>query len=98
MSRPLDCLRVIAIATLGLLGAASTSLADAQGESRDSFRNPLLPSGPDPWVVREQGYYYYMHTLGNRLAIWRTRDIADLANAEQKTIWTPPASGPNAIS
>lgn len=62
------------------------------------FSNPLLPSGPDPWVVREGEHYYYMHTLGNRLAIWKTRDIADLAHAEHKTIWTPPASGPNAVS
>ena len=26
------------------------------------------------------------------------RDIADLKSAERKTVWTPPASGPNAIS
>lgn len=49
-------------------------------------------------MIREGGHYYYMHTLGDRLAIWKTRDIAELENAERKTIWTPPASGPNAIS
>ena len=63
-----------------------------------AFTNPLLLSGPDPWVVRHDNVYYYMHTLGDRLAIWKTGDIADLANAEKKTIWTPPAQGPNAIS
>lgn len=76
-------------------GAADTNTKNATGEL---FTNPLLPSGPDPWVTREGEYYFYMHTLGNRLAIWKTRDIADLSHAEHKTIWTPPASGPNAQS
>lgn len=53
------------------------------------FTNPLLPSGPDPWVVRSGGVFYYMNTLGDRLAIWKTRDITDLAHAEVRTIWRP---------
>lgn len=64
----------------------------------ETFTNPLLPSGPDPWVTRDGDTYYYMHTLGNRLAIRRTRDITRLADAREVTIWTPPAEGPNAIS
>jgi GH43 family beta-xylosidase len=80
-----------------ILCAAFFSIAALAADTA-KFVNPLLPSGPDPWVVREGEHYYYMHTLGNRLAIWKTRDIADLARAEHKTIWTPPASGPNAVS
>ena len=63
-----------------------------------TFTNPLLPSGPDPWITRDGDVYYYMHTLGGRLAIRRTRDVSRLAEAEEKTIWTPPATGPNAQS
>ena len=63
-----------------------------------SFTNPLLASGPDPWITREGDTYYYMHTLGDRLAIRRTRDVSRLAQAEERTIWTPPATGPNAQS
>lgn len=76
-------------------GAEANKAAPAQAVS---FTNPLLPSGPDPWITRDGDDYYYMHTLQNRLAIWKTRDIADLANAQQKTIWTPPKEGPNAQS
>lgn len=82
------------LAALLLAGSSAASYADPE----KSFTNPLLTSGPDPWVVREGGHYYYMHTLGDRLAIWKTRDIADLQSAERKTVWTPPATGPNAIS
>lgn len=56
-----------------------------------SFTNPLLPSGADPWAVYHDGYYYYMQTTGNRLVLWKTRDLSRLAEAPKKTIWTPPA-------
>ena len=56
-----------------------------------SFANPLLAAGADPWSIYKDGYYYYTHTLGNRLAIWKTKNLADLKNAPSKTIWTPPA-------
>jgi GH43 family beta-xylosidase len=62
------------------------------------FSNPVLPSGADPWVTYHQGYYYYMHTLGNRLKIWKTKSVAGLNDAESKDVWFPPAKGPNSRS
>ncbi|MEO8372401.1 MAG: glycoside hydrolase family 43 protein [Candidatus Solibacter sp.] len=56
--------------------------------------NPLLPSGADPWVTSHGGYYYYMNTTGNSLAIRRVRNMADLAQSESRVVWRPPASGP----
>src|SRR5262245_38167083 len=56
--------------------------------------NPLLPSGPDPWVIYRGGFYYLMHTTGNSLTIWKTRSIAELAGAEKKVVWRAPATGP----
>lgn len=35
----------------------------------DTFTNPLLLTGPDPWILNEDGYYYYTNTLGDRLKI-----------------------------
>lgn len=63
-----------------------------------SFTNPLLPSGPDPWITQDGGTYYYMNTLGDRLAIRRTRDVTRLADAAERTVWTPPATGDHARS
>jgi len=59
-----------------------------------TFTNPLLPSGADPWCIYKNGYYYYTNTLGNRIDIWKTKNIASLPNAERKTVWKPPATGP----
>jgi GH43 family beta-xylosidase len=58
---------------------------------KTSFTNPLLPSGADPWSIYKDGYYYYTHTLGDRLAIWRTKSLASLDHAKKKTVFTPPA-------
>jgi GH43 family beta-xylosidase len=59
-----------------------------------TFTNPLLPSGADPWSIYKDGYYYYTHTTGRNLTLWRTRSLADLKGAEKKVVWTPPATGP----
>lgn len=58
-----------------------------------TFTNPLLPSGPDPWVYQKDGFYYYMHTLNDRLAIWKTANMSDLSRTVPVTVWTPPRSG-----
>ena len=55
----------------------------------ETFTNPLLPDGPDPWAIWHDGYYYYMHTTGVDLQVWKTKDITDLKNAERKTVWVP---------
>jgi GH43 family beta-xylosidase len=59
-----------------------------------TFTNPLLPSGPDPFVIFHDGFYYYMNTTARNLTIWKTRSMSDLKNAEKKIVWTPPAEGP----
>lgn len=61
----------------------------------NTFSNPLLSSGPDPWIIQKDNSYYYTHTLGNRIAIWKTAKVSELKNASQQTIWTAAATGSN---
>ncbi len=61
----------------------------------NTFTNPLITSGPDPWVVKKDASYYYTHTLGNRIALWKTTKMSELKNAGAQTIWSAPATGPN---
>jgi len=76
---------IYALLVLPLPGAAQTA---------ETFTNPLLESGADPWVTFHNGFYYYMNTTGVNLTIWRTRDVTDLSGAEKKVVWVPPAEGP----
>lgn len=65
--------------------------AIASCSSQKTFTNPLLPSGADPWSIYKDGYYYYTHTLGNKLVIWKTKNIARLKSAKADTVFIPPA-------
>lgn len=59
-----------------------------------SFQNPLLSSGPDPWVIQKDSNYYYTPTLGNRISIYTTSKMSALNKASVTPVWSPPASGP----
>lgn len=58
--------------------------------AQQTFTNPLLPSGADPWTIYKDGYYYYTNTTGRNVTIWKTKSIATLSSAEKKVVWTPP--------
>ena len=60
-----------------------------------TFTNPLLKSGPDPWVEQKDDWYYVTHTTGRDLRLYRTKKMSELRDAEVKTIWTAPATGMN---
>ncbi|WP_354335701.1 glycoside hydrolase family 43 protein [Pedobacter sp. CG_S7] len=64
-------------------------------ENKNTFTNPLLTSGPDPWVIQKNGFYYYMHTLGNRIVIYKTKTLSKLNNATKKIVYSASASGPD---
>ena len=57
-----------------------------------TFTNPLLESGPDPWAFFKDGYYYYIKSQQGTagLVLLKTRDITALDQAERKVIWTAP--------
>jgi len=63
----------------------------AQISSAQTFTNPLLPSGADPWSIYKDGYYYYTNSMQNKLVIWKTKNLAKLGTAQKKTIYVPPA-------
>lgn len=59
------------------------------------FRNPILTSGPDPWVFQHEEYYYLTFTTGGDVTVYRTKDMSDLSGAIKRVVWRAPASGPN---
>lgn len=75
---------------LVFLGIGMRGMAQAP----ETFTNPLLESGPDPWVVWWKGFYYYLNSTGRNLTLRKTADIADLRHAETRVVWTPEPGHP----
>jgi GH43 family beta-xylosidase len=42
----------------------------------ETFTNPIVSSGADPWVTYRQGYYYLTYTTGANVAIHRATRLA----------------------
>ncbi len=68
--------------------------APATAGRGNTFANPLLRTGPDPWVVWWKGFYYYSNSSGTNLTLRKTADITDLRDAEKKAVWTPEPGHP----
>jgi len=67
------------------------AFADTQGQT---FTNPLLPSGADPYSFYKDGHYYYTHTTGRNIVLYKSKTIDGIKDAPHKVIWTPPKTGP----
>ena len=91
-------LALLRAAALPLLTMMPPALLAASVAPATTYTNPLLPSGPDPWVAQRAGFYYYMNTEGDRIALRKTRDMARLAEAAPVTVWRPPHEGPGSAS
>jgi GH43 family beta-xylosidase len=89
---------ILGLANLCALSGAAAQTAPGQAPNAAAepytFTNPLLDTGPDPWVVRWKGSYYYSNTTGKNLTLRKTADITDLRNAEKKVVWTPEPGHP----
>jgi len=57
------------------------------------FTNPLLTTGPDPWVVQSGDNYYFTATTGNNITVYQTSKMSQLNKAPKQVVWTPPATG-----
>mgnify|MGYP004531646005 CR=1 FL=1 len=86
--------RLLPVALLGLVLACDNKKGSGPTPApppptATTFANPLLPAGPDPWVVRKDDWYYYMATTGSNLTIRKTRKMTELGSAVTTVVWTP---------
>ena len=89
------------IFSVAMIFAVSNSLAQRASTTPpparvdgNTFTNPLLKTGPDPWVIYWKGFYYYTNSTGANLTLRKTADITDLRHAETKAVWTPEPGHP----
>lgn len=78
------------IVIICLLATAACNKHIAESEQQQTFTNPLLTSGEDPWNIYKDGFYYYTQTMGDSIVIWKTENLSALKTAIKKTVWIPP--------
>src|SRR3546814_14464619 len=70
------CALPILLAAFAPIAAAPMAPA---GEAAAAFTNPLLASGPDPWIAQRDGVYYFMAKIGRascRERVWQYVSIS----------------------
>ncbi len=88
------------LSAIAVLASSSCSGAGGWGgrmsaaDSARYYHNPILDSGAEPYAVYYDGYYYYTQGGEDRVVLWKTADLADLRQAETRTVYTPPAGIP----
>jgi GH43 family beta-xylosidase len=60
-----------------------------------TFTNPII-NGSDPWIIQKDSLYYYLHTVGNRVTVWKTKAVSKLGIAASTEIFRAPAGTANA--
>jgi GH43 family beta-xylosidase len=72
----------------------SPSGSPATVRARETFTNPVAPSGADPWVVRWNGAYYYCRSFRGAVWVSRSERLQDVFRAPAVLVWRPPAGAP----
>lgn len=84
-----DNMAINAFSLLALF-AGLLPLASAQNNSA-TYTNPVLNKvGADPFVLRDDGYYYMTYTTATNITILKSTSLTDWDNAEVKLAFDPP--------
>lgn len=55
----------------------------------ETFTNPVMPDGADPWVIRENDRYYYCYSRDGSIFISRSDNLHTLSEENGVAVWTP---------
>ncbi|TDQ40846.1 family 43 glycosylhydrolase [Aureibacillus halotolerans] len=65
--------------------------ANPKSNAVTDFYNVIFQNGGDPWVYKHtDGYYYYTHTTGGNVTVWRSKTITGIDASDKAVAWTPP--------
>jgi GH43 family beta-xylosidase len=55
-----------------------------------TFSNPLFTSGPDPWIIRQNGLYYYVSSSGTGIVLRSGKNLDELKRSQPESVWKAP--------
>lgn len=81
----------MAKASFFALFLAILGVSTAQSNSSNTFTNPIIPSGADPWVLKHtDGSYYMTYTNFGNITILKSSSLTDWNDADVKAVFVPP--------
>jgi GH43 family beta-xylosidase len=60
----------------------------------DTFTNPVAPDGHDPWVVRDEGTYFYCYSDKGKIWVNQSEDLVEVVQYDGKVVWSPAPGKP----
>lgn len=57
--------------------------------AEDGFRNPIVSSGADPWVILHEGIYYYCYSRSDMVAVKKAKRLQDIDLERHRFVWNP---------
>jgi GH43 family beta-xylosidase len=85
------------VVLLTACGGASVALPDPAPPAQCTFTNPLA-GGADPWVVKQDGSYYYIQSRDNGIWVSKSTRLSDVITAGRTQVWAAPATGWNSTN
>ena len=79
------CASGIAVALL------TACVSEGYGLGPDTFSNPIIDNGQDPWVTEYNGHYYYIWSAWNNLYVSESRRLEEIASGAAKSVFQAPA-------
>lgn len=62
--------------------------AASGGSEVSNFYNTILQNGADPYTYKHKdGYYYYTHTTGGNVTLWRSKTITGMDAGDKAVVW-----------
>lgn len=58
--------------------------------STNTFTNPIVARGADPWVIQWQGNYYYCQSRRGGVSVNKSARLLDIGRGRPAQVWTPP--------
>jgi GH43 family beta-xylosidase len=77
-----------------LSGGLCESTTDLQEKADPCVLSNPVADGQDPWVIKKEGYYYYIETRNEGLYISKSKNLSDI-KTDEKLVWELPESGWN---
>ncbi len=65
----------------------------AQNTAEDTFTNPIIAHGQDPWVVAHEGMFYYCYSTGRGINVRVSARLESIGQGDKSVLWTAPALG-----